>query len=82
MAWKLICKGSEWGTTKSNELLTLHGKDLRLGSQEVVFSGVLFSIGSSSIVSNVISGILLTYTRAFRMSPTSYMPTLRSLLYR
>jgi len=32
-----------------------------------ILLGVLFSIGSSSVVSNVIAGILLTYTRAFRI---------------
>lgn len=31
-----------------------------------IFLGILFSIGSSSLISNVIAGILLTYTRAFR----------------
>ncbi|NJN79794.1 MAG: mechanosensitive ion channel family protein, partial [Anaerolineales bacterium] len=30
-----------------------------------VFVGVLFSLGSSTIVANIISGIVLTYTRAF-----------------
>lgn len=32
-----------------------------------ILLGVLFSIGSSSVVSNLIAGILLTYTRAFRI---------------
>jgi len=32
-----------------------------------VFLGVLFSFGSSSAVSNIVSGIILTYTRAFNL---------------
>ena len=32
-----------------------------------IFLGVLFSLGSSSAVSNVVAGILLTYTRAFHV---------------
>ena len=32
-----------------------------------IFLGVLFSLGSSSAVANVISGVLLTYTRAFQV---------------
>jgi small-conductance mechanosensitive channel len=32
-----------------------------------IFLGVLFSLGSSSAVSNVVAGVLLTYTRAFRV---------------
>jgi small-conductance mechanosensitive channel len=32
-----------------------------------IFLGVLFSIGSSSSIANIVSGILLTYTRAFRV---------------
>jgi small-conductance mechanosensitive channel len=32
-----------------------------------IFLGVLFSLGSSSAVSNVVAGVVLTYTRAFRM---------------
>ena len=32
-----------------------------------IFFGVLFSLGSSSAVSNVIAGIVLTYTRAFKI---------------
>jgi small-conductance mechanosensitive channel len=32
-----------------------------------IFLGVIFSLGSSSSIANVISGILLTYTRAFRV---------------
>lgn len=32
-----------------------------------IFLGVLFSLGSSSAVANVIAGILLTYTRAFQV---------------
>jgi small-conductance mechanosensitive channel len=32
-----------------------------------IFLGVLFSLGSSSAVSNVIAGVLLTYTRAFHI---------------
>ncbi len=32
-----------------------------------VFIGVLFSLGSSSVVANIVSGIVLTYTRAFRI---------------
>ena len=31
-----------------------------------IFLGVLFSLGSSSAVANVIAGVILTYTRAFR----------------
>ena len=32
-----------------------------------IFLGVLFSIGSSSAVANIVGGIILTYTRAFRI---------------
>ncbi|ACK72813.1 MscS Mechanosensitive ion channel [Gloeothece citriformis PCC 7424] len=32
-----------------------------------VFLGILFSLGSSSVVSNLVSGSVLIYTRAFRM---------------
>jgi small-conductance mechanosensitive channel len=32
-----------------------------------IFLGVLFSLGSSSAVANVIAGVILTYTRAFRL---------------
>lgn len=32
-----------------------------------IFLGVLFSLGSSSAVANVIAGVILTYTRAFRI---------------
>jgi small-conductance mechanosensitive channel len=32
-----------------------------------IFLGVLFSLGSSSAVANVIAGVILTYTRAFRV---------------
>ncbi len=32
-----------------------------------IFVGVLFSLGSSGAVSNIVSGVLLTYTRAFRV---------------
>jgi len=32
-----------------------------------LFLGVLFSLGSSSAVSNVVAGVLLTYTRAFNI---------------
>lgn len=32
-----------------------------------IFLGVLFSLGSSSAVSNVIAGVVLTYTRSFRV---------------
>lgn len=32
-----------------------------------VFIGVLFSLGSSSTVSNIVAGIAITYTRAFSM---------------
>ena len=32
-----------------------------------IFLGVLFSLGSSSAVSNVVAGVLLTYTRAFHV---------------
>lgn len=32
-----------------------------------IFLGVLFSLGSSSAVSNVVSGVVLTYTRAFQV---------------
>jgi len=32
-----------------------------------VFIGVLFSLGSSSAISNVVAGVVLTYTRAFRI---------------
>jgi small-conductance mechanosensitive channel len=32
-----------------------------------IFLGVLFSLGSSSAVSNVVAGIMLTYTRAFNI---------------
>jgi len=32
-----------------------------------VFIGLLFSLGSTSVVSNVVSGIVLTYTGAFRV---------------
>jgi small-conductance mechanosensitive channel len=31
-----------------------------------IFVGFLFSLGSSSVVANIISGVVLTYTRAFR----------------
>lgn len=31
-----------------------------------IFLGVLFSLGSSSAVSNLVAGVVLTYTRAFR----------------
>ncbi len=31
-----------------------------------IFLGVLFSLGSSSAVSNIVSGVVLTYTRAFQ----------------
>jgi len=32
-----------------------------------LFVGVLFSLGSSSAVSNMVAGVVLTYTRAFRL---------------
>ena len=32
-----------------------------------IFLGVLFSLGSSSAVANIVSGVLLTYTRAFHV---------------
>lgn len=32
-----------------------------------IFVGVLFSLGSSGAVSNIVSGVVLTYTRAFRV---------------
>ncbi len=32
-----------------------------------IFLGLLFSLGSSSAISNVISGVILTYTRAFKV---------------
>jgi small-conductance mechanosensitive channel len=32
-----------------------------------IFLGVLFSLGSSSAVANVIAGVILTYTRAFKI---------------
>jgi small-conductance mechanosensitive channel len=32
-----------------------------------IFLGVLFSLGSSSAISNVIAGVILTYARAFRV---------------
>lgn len=32
-----------------------------------VFLGLLFSLGSSSVVANIMSGIVLTYTRAFKV---------------
>ncbi|ACK70765.1 MscS Mechanosensitive ion channel [Gloeothece citriformis PCC 7424] len=32
-----------------------------------VFLGILFSLGSSSAVSNIVAGIILTYTRAFQI---------------
>lgn len=32
-----------------------------------IFFGVLFSLGSTSAVANVISGVILTYTRAFKV---------------
>jgi small-conductance mechanosensitive channel len=32
-----------------------------------VFIGLLFSLGSTSVVANVVSGVVLTYTRAFRV---------------
>jgi len=32
-----------------------------------VFVGILFSLGSTSVVANIVSGIVLTYTRAFRV---------------
>jgi small-conductance mechanosensitive channel len=32
-----------------------------------IFIGVLLSLGSSSAISNIIAGIILTYTRAFRL---------------
>ena len=32
-----------------------------------VFVGLLFSLGSTSVVANIVSGVVLTYTRSFRM---------------
>lgn len=32
-----------------------------------IFLGVLFSLGSTSVIANVISGVILIYTRAFRI---------------
>ena len=32
-----------------------------------VFAGALFTLGSTSAISNVVAGVLLTYTRAFRV---------------
>jgi small-conductance mechanosensitive channel len=32
-----------------------------------VFVGILFSLGSTSVVANIVSGVVLTYTRAFRV---------------
>ncbi|MBI9050887.1 MAG: mechanosensitive ion channel family protein [Anaerolineaceae bacterium] len=32
-----------------------------------VFVGLLFSLGSTSVVANIVAGIVLTYTRAFRV---------------
>jgi small-conductance mechanosensitive channel len=32
-----------------------------------IFLGILFSLGSSSAISNVVAGVVLTYTRAFRI---------------
>ena len=31
-----------------------------------IFLGVLFSLGSSSAVGNIVAGVILTYTRAFQ----------------
>ncbi len=32
-----------------------------------IFLGVLFSLGSSSAIANIVAGVVLTYTRAFRL---------------
>jgi small-conductance mechanosensitive channel len=32
-----------------------------------IFLGVLFSLGSTSVVANVVTGVILTYTRAFQL---------------
>ena len=32
-----------------------------------IFIGLLFSLGSTSVVANIVSGVVLTYTRAFRV---------------
>jgi len=32
-----------------------------------VFIGILFSLGSTSVISNIVAGVVLTYTRAFRI---------------
>ena len=45
----------------------LPGSDSPAFKGITIFFGVLFSLGSSSAVANVIAGVILTYTRAFRI---------------
>ena len=45
----------------------LPGSDSPAFKGITIFFGVLFSLGSSSAVANVIAGVILTYTRAFRV---------------
>lgn len=46
----------------------LPGSDSPAFQQVAIFLGVLVSLGSSGAVSNIIAGIFLTYTGAFRMN--------------
>jgi small-conductance mechanosensitive channel len=45
----------------------LPGSDSRAFQGVAVIFGVLVSLGSSSVVSNLLSGLVLTYTRAYRV---------------
>ncbi|MEN0055554.1 MAG: mechanosensitive ion channel family protein [Mucilaginibacter sp.] len=45
----------------------LPGSDSKIFQGVTVFLGVLFSLGSSSAISNMVSGIVLTYMRPFKI---------------
>ncbi|HEY4194221.1 MAG TPA: mechanosensitive ion channel family protein [Mucilaginibacter sp.] len=45
----------------------LPGSDSKIFQGVTVFLGVLFSLGSSSAISNMVAGIVLTYMRPFRV---------------
>lgn len=45
----------------------LPGSDSKIFQGVTVFIGVLFSLGSSSAIANVVSGVVLTYMRPFKL---------------
>ena len=45
----------------------LPGSESRVFQGVSVFVGIVFSLGSSSVISNVVSGLVITYMRSFRV---------------